>query len=125
MCGSFALVLREWVEGYVRAWDSNDPDDIGALFTDDAVYLTEPYAEPWRGREAIVSGWLKNKDEPGDATFDWRPLLESPEVSILTGTTVYHDPPRTYSNLWVIRLDPDGRCREFTEWWMEHRAAAG
>jgi hypothetical protein len=23
-----------------------------------------------------------------------------------------------YSNLWVIRFDADGRCREFTEWYM-------
>ena len=26
---------------------------------------------------------------------------------------------RTYSNLWVIRFAPDGRAREFTEWWMK------
>ena len=29
-------------------------------------------------------------------------------------------PPSTYSNLWVIRLDAEGRCTEFTEWWMQH-----
>jgi ketosteroid isomerase-like protein len=114
------VVLSEWVEGYRRAWDSNDPAEIGALFTDDALYFTEPYLEPWRGREAIVAGWLSRKDEPGDATFDWQPLLETGDVSILTGTTVYREPPITYSNLWVIRHDADGRCREFTEWWMKH-----
>ena len=26
------------------------------------------------------------------------------------------------SNLWVIRLDPEGRCAEFAEWWMQHPA---
>jgi hypothetical protein len=25
----------------------------------------------------------------------------------------------TYSNLWVIRLDAEGRARAFTEWWMD------
>jgi ketosteroid isomerase-like protein len=113
-------VLAEWIDGYVRAWNSNDPAEIGALFTDDAVYSTEPYAEPWRGREAIVEGWLKIKDEPGNATFEWRPLVETPEASIIVGTTVYREPPETYSNLWVIRLDSGGRCREFTAWWMKH-----
>jgi hypothetical protein len=37
---------RAWVEGYVRAWNSNDPAAIGALFSEDAAYHTEPYGEP-------------------------------------------------------------------------------
>jgi hypothetical protein len=39
---------------------------------------------------------------------------------VVTGTTTY--PDRVFSNLWVIRLTPEGTCREFTEWWMEHQA---
>lgn len=35
--------LTTWVDGYVRAWASNDPDDIGRLFTDDATYYTAPF----------------------------------------------------------------------------------
>lgn len=113
-------MLTEWVEAYVRAWESNDPEEIAALFTDEALYYTEPHAEPWRGRAEIVERWLERKDEPGQATFTWRPLAQTSDVSILVGTTAYREPPRTYSNLWVVRLEPDGRCREFTEWWMEH-----
>jgi ketosteroid isomerase-like protein len=110
--------LSDWVERYRRAWDSNDPDDIRALFTGDALYYTEPYAEPWRGHEEIVAGWLDHKDEPGDATFEWEPLVEAGDVSTLTGTTDYGEPK--YDNLWVIRFAADGRAREFTEWYMQH-----
>jgi SnoaL-like protein len=120
--GTLARVLERWIEGYVRAWNSNDPDAIGALFTDDALYHTEPFAAPWRGRAEIVEGWLERKDEQGAATFDWQPLVVTPDLSIATGTATYHEPPHIYSNLWLVRLDPDGRCREFTEWWMEHPA---
>jgi uncharacterized protein (TIGR02246 family) len=112
-----------WVDGYVRAWNSNDPGAIGALFTDDATYHTEPYGEPWRGRDEIVRRWLGRRDEPGDTEFRWHPLTVTPEVAVVEGTTTYRDPPRTYSNLWVVRLAPDGRCTEFTEWWMQHPGA--
>jgi uncharacterized protein (TIGR02246 family) len=107
-----------WVDGYVQAWNSNDPADIGALFTEDAEYYTAPFREPWRGREQIVAGWLDRKDEPGEARFEWRPLVVTDELVIVEGTTTY--PEETFSNLWVIRLEAAGRCREFTEWWMEH-----
>lgn len=113
-------MLDEWVRGYVRSWNSNDPAEIGSLFTEDALYYPEPFTEPWRGRSEIVARWLERKDEPGQATFEWQPLVETSDVSIVTGRTVYRDPAVVYSNLWVIRLDPEGRCREFTEWWMDH-----
>ncbi|TRW43213.1 nuclear transport factor 2 family protein [Georgenia yuyongxinii] len=112
--------LTDWMEGYVRAWNSNDPADIQALFTEDAVYLTEPYAEPWQGRNAIVRGWLEIKDEPGQTTFRWEPLAVEGDLHLVQGRTEYRiDPPRSYRNLWAIRLDGDGRCFEFTEWWMK------
>jgi hypothetical protein len=109
--------LDRWIEGYVRAWNTNDAADIEALFTEDAEYRTEPYNPPWRGRAAIVEGWLAHRDKPGETSFDWEPLVTG-EVAVVQGTTRY--PGRTFSNLWVIRLAPDGRCREFGEWWMEH-----
>jgi hypothetical protein len=111
-------LLARWIDGYVTAWSSNEPDDIGALFTEDAEYVTEPYATPWRGRRTIVDQWIEHKDEPGDASFAWSPLVVTPDVAVVQGHTVYREPPRTYDNLWVIRLADDGRCRSFTEWWM-------
>jgi ketosteroid isomerase-like protein len=112
-------VLSDWIAAYLRAWDSNDPAEIGALFTDDALYYIEPAAEPWCGRDAIVEGWLGRKDEPGDATFEWQPLVDTVDLGVITGRATYST--QRYSNLWVIRFDGEGRCREFTEWWMLDR----
>jgi ketosteroid isomerase-like protein len=114
--------LADWMAAYERAWSSNDPEEIGALFTNDALYFTTPFREPWRGRAEIVENWLDRKDEPGGWRFEWQPLVETSELAIITGTTTYLDPPQIYSNLWVLRLGQDGRCREFTEWWMEQEA---
>jgi ketosteroid isomerase-like protein len=113
--------LSAWIDRYVHAWNSNDPTDITALFTPDAEYFTAPFRPPWRGPDEIVRGWLRHQDEPGETTFDWQPLTVSAGVAIIQGTTTY--PGTTYSNVWVIRLDDAGRCRHFTEWWMEHPAS--
>ena len=39
---------RAWIDAYVEAWNSNDPGQIGALFTPDGEYWSEPW-EVWRG----------------------------------------------------------------------------
>ena len=114
--------LTAWMDRYVAAWASNDTGDIAALFTEDATYRTEPYAEPWRGRDAIVRHWLDRKDEPGAYTFRWHPVAVAGDLGVVQGETTY--PDRTYSNLWLIRLDDAGTCTEFTEWWMERTAAS-
>ena len=112
--------VTTWIGGYLRAWNSNDPSDIGVLFTEDADYYTAPFRPPWRGRQQIVEDWLGRRDEPGETTFKWHPIAITDDVAIIQGSTTY--PDHRFSNLWVIRLDADGRCREFTEWWMEHPA---
>jgi ketosteroid isomerase-like protein len=108
----------EWGAAYVRAWETNDPADIGALFTDDAVYEYRPDdPEAAHGRDAIVASWLESRDEPGTWAFDWRLLVDTPELVIITGRTEY-PAEKDYDNLWVIRLAPDGRATHFTEWYM-------
>jgi hypothetical protein len=110
--------LTRWINGYVRAWNSNEPSEIGALFAEGAVYRTAPFDPPWQGRDRIIENWLERRDDPGETSFRWQPVAVTDEVAVVSGTTIY--PEQVFSNLWLIRLDPDGRCREFTEWWMQH-----
>ncbi len=113
-------MIDGWVERYVRAWNSNDPGDIGDLFGADAEYRTEPYGKPWVGRASIVSNWLARLDDPGDTTFDWHRVVVQGDLAVIEGTTRYRTEGSVFSNLWLVRLDPDGRCSSFTEYWMEH-----
>lgn len=110
--------IASWVDGYQHAWDTNDPADIIALFTPDAEYRAAPHDAPWVGHDAIVAGWLGARDEPGDATFSWRALVDNPDIGVVQGVTVYAN-SSTYDNLWIISLAPDGRARSFTDWWVE------
>jgi ketosteroid isomerase-like protein len=111
-------VVNSWIENYLKAWTSNEPDDIRALFTEDAVYATRPHdPSPWRGHEDIVEQWLEARDEPDDWTFEWKLLGVDGDTAFLQGVTTYVTGP-TYDNLWVITFAPDGRASEFTEWFM-------
>jgi ketosteroid isomerase-like protein len=109
--------VTAWIGNYQVAWRTNDPGDIGNLFAEDAAYFPEPYGTPWRGRDEIVQKWLARKDEPDTWAFEWHPLIVTDDLAIIEGRTVY--PDRTYSNMWVLRLDQSGQARQFTEWWMD------
>ncbi len=109
-----------WVERYVATWESNDPAAIGDLFAEDATYRQRPDDDPWQGRDGIIAGWLENKDDPGAWTFRSEVLAVADDLAFVRGWTHYTDPP-DYLNLWVLQFDGDGRCVDFTEWWMQPR----
>lgn len=92
--------VKSWLAGYVRAWTTNDPADIEALFTPDAIYRPTPHSDGWRGHAAIVDGWLGRKDDPGTCSFE-PPIPESrraPDRSSrqsvwnTSGIVSHHDP---------------------------------
>jgi len=112
----------EWMAGYRRAWLSNDADDIRSLFTEDAVYRRTPFAEPWVGREAIVAAWLAIDDQPELTTFEWTELGVADGLAVVEGRTGYPE-LGVFSNLWLLRLEPDGRVSQYREWWMRDRRA--
>lgn len=113
-----AAPLRRWIDAYVGAWETNDPDAIAALFTPDGIYQIEPW-QIQRGREEIVAGWLEHADKPGDTSFHWWHVARDGDLWIVEARTRYHNLDRDYANLWLIDLDDEGRARSFAEWWKQ------
>jgi hypothetical protein len=110
--------LQAWLDAYTAAWRSSEEAAIGDLFSSDAAYRYHPYDKPLRGREAIVADWLEEPDEPGSWEASYAPLLVEGDRAVAAGETRYAD-GRTFSNLFVLEFDGEGRCRDFTEWYME------
>jgi ketosteroid isomerase-like protein len=120
------VVIENWMRAYLRAWSTDDPDDIKALFTEDALYFPEPYSDPWEGHGGIVREWIARGDSDRDWSFNYELVDLHDDLAIVRGHTHYAEyrsaklePEVDYENLWLIRFAPDGRAREFTEWWMK------
>lgn len=117
--------FQGWLDRYVEAWKSYDPQQIGDLFSENAIYRYHPQDEPVTGRDAIVADWLDEKDEPGTYDARYEPLAIDGDVHVAQGWSRYFDaqgePSDEYCNVYVCRFDADGRCAEFTEYWIQNR----
>jgi ketosteroid isomerase-like protein len=124
--------VDEWLDAYVAAWKSHDRAEIGALFSADVAYRYHPYDEPVRGRDAVIRSWL-GEDEADEAstrdpegTYDasYRVVALDGDVAVATGSSTYRTSPdgpidKVFDNCFVMRFDAAGRCREFTEWFIQ------
>ena len=121
-----------WLAAYVAAWRSYDPSEIAALFSADVSYRYHPYDEPIVGRDAVVEAWLGEGDHEGasgrdaEGTYDgeYRAVAVDGDVAVATGTSWYLDVPggeidELFHNAFVMRFDDEGRCSEFTEWFVK------
>lgn len=112
--GSFG----DWLARYFRAWASNDPADVGALFAEDAEYFTGPFSVPQQGRAAIVERWTGGVQMDVRASFE--PLAVNGDVGVahwnVRSRTVAGS-LREWDGMLVITFDAGGRCREHREWY--------
>ncbi len=123
---------QRWLDRYVAAWVSYEREAIGALFSEDVVYRYHPYDEPILGRDAVVASWLgesgsddaSTRDDPGTYDATYSPVAVDGDVVVATGTSTYRESPggpvvRVYENCFVMRFDSAGRCRDFTEYYIQ------
>ena len=123
--------VQDWLDRYVAAWKSYDVDDIGELFSDDVAYRYHPSDEPIVGRAAVVASWQEESesgdasshDEPGTYDASYAPFAVDGDLAVATGTSSYRESPdgpfvRVYDNCFLMRFDDNGRCREFTEFYI-------
>jgi hypothetical protein len=114
--------VDRWLERYVVAWRSYDREAIGDLFSEDASYRYHPYdAEAVEGRGAIVDLWLEDRDEPGSWEASYEAYAVEGDRAVAVGTSSYASGD-VYDNVYLLRFDDDGRCAEFTEWFMKRPA---
>jgi hypothetical protein len=125
-----------WLDAYVEAWRTYDPNQIRALFSDDVAYRYHPSDEAIVGADAVAASWLgetdadgaSSRDAPGTYDADYAPVAVDGDIVVARGWTSFRQGPggpveRVYDNCFLIRFDDAGRCREFTEFYVRRPSA--
>ena len=120
-----------WAATWKRCWETLERDPIVALYAESITYSSEPFREPYRGRDGVrayldgsfgeesdVRAWFGEPVVEGDraAVSWWATLNESGERITLAGTS-------------VLRFDADGLATDQWDAWNQasgwHEPPAG
>lgn len=107
-----------WLERYFAAWVSNDPDEVAALFSEDAEYSYGPFREAAHGRDEIVRAWVDGGVPPGLRTR-FEPLaIEGDRGVAHWNVTFAGDGGGTVEidGILLCTFDAQGRCTLHREW---------
>src|SRR5689334_1601674 len=115
--------FRNWLDRYQRAWETRDFAIAETLFTADATYQETPFSEPFRGYEAIIQYGLSVNPRQVNIQFHYEILAVNNETGLGIahwGVSFIQTPEMakvTLDGIFVVRLNADGVCTEFREWW--------
>lgn len=110
--------VEAWIEAYELAWRTPGVEALGELFTADASYSQGPYQDPVVGLPAIGRMWEAQRDGPDEVfRMDTEVVAVDGDTAVVRAEVWYGDPvTQEYRDLWVVRLDDEGRCTWFEEW---------
>ncbi len=120
--------VSQWVADYEDAWRAPGTDGLAMLFSNDATYLHSPYEQPVVGLDAICRMWEDDRDGSNEIfTLTTEILAVEGATAVVRAEVHYGEPLRQeYRDLWILRLEDDGRCAWFEEWpyWPGHPYSA-
>jgi len=122
------VTVQGWLDRYVHAWKKYDRAEIAALFNENVAYQFNPWDTPLHSRDAVVSAWLDpaTHDDPQSFEAHYEPVIIEGDTAVVRGISTYYTDAthtaigRQFANLWIVRFDEAGACREFIEWFFEN-----
>ncbi len=121
--------LTGWVDRYEQAWRTAGTELLADLFSSDATYRMSPFEDEVRGLGAIADMWEAEREGPEEVfTMQAEVVTVEGDTGVVRAEVAYGAPTSMlYRDLWVVRLDEQGRCFHFEEWpfWPGRPRSAG
>ena len=113
--------FQSWLAAYGRAWQERNPQAAAELYAENATYQLTPFAEPMRGRAAILEYWSNVARTQENVQFESEILAVTAELGIARWWASFVIvPQRLHTRLdgiFFICLDARQRCTSLREWW--------
>lgn len=123
--------FESWLDAYGRAWQTRDPEAAAALFTEDATYQETPFAEPMRGRAAILEYWSHVRRSQEQIRFSYEILTTSGSLGIARWWSSFVRIPSKETvkldGIFVLTFSANNLCQKLREWWQrqEYKTVTG
>lgn len=105
-----AEAAQRWADTWRTAWERLDADPIIALYSHDAIFSSQPFRPPYRGREGVAS-YIRQAfgDEQRPVPRFGTPVVEGDRASVPWWTEVTEAGAEiTLAGTSLLRFDDSG-----------------
>ena len=111
---------RRWARAWTDGWESLDPEPIVACYAPDVLLSTEPFREPYRGREGVseyVTAALGEEEDPRVWMSD--PIVDGDRAAVewRAETKLVDGGAEKLAGVSLLRFDSAGLVVEQRDFW--------
>jgi hypothetical protein len=116
-----ASAARRWADVWQRAWEAEDTEAIVALYHADAVFSTQPFRTPYRGRSGVRDYVSRSfSEEEGPRVWVGEPVVGGEHAAIEWWAALTEDGIEiTLAGTSVLRFDAEGLVVEQRDTWNQ------
>jgi hypothetical protein len=115
-------LFKKWLEMLGQAWINRDPKGAADICIEDVVYHETPFGEPLKSRKEVEKIWDEVPRSQKDVEFGYEILTVTEEQGIARWWASFTRVPSglrdTLDGIFVVRLEDNGLCKEFHQWWV-------
>jgi ketosteroid isomerase-like protein len=110
---------RRWAAAWSTGWTALDQEPILACYADDAVLSTEPFREPYRGRDGVRAYVTRVFSEEEDPRVRFaEPIVDRDRAAVAWWASLREDgADTTLAGTSILRFDDAGLVREQWDAW--------
>jgi hypothetical protein len=110
-----------WIDAYVAAWSGRDDRLAADLFSEDVIYVNDPFGAPLIGRDTVVSYWRAAISQQEDIDLHARVVVEGAGRAAAEWWVTFRRDRAdvTLSASLLLSFDEHGRCTELHEHWLQ------
>ncbi len=115
---------RTWASAWKEGCEALDADPIVACYSPDAVFSTEPFREPYHGRQGVRAYTLRAfAEEREPRVLMSEPIIHGDRASVSWWATLIDEgQDATLAGTSVLRFDALGLVVEQWDTWNHHSA---
>jgi hypothetical protein len=118
--------FKTWLVSLGNAWINLDSKAAANICSEDVVYFENIFLDPLTSRTDVEKQWYKDLEFQKDVKFDFEIISVNQNVGVarwwatlmIVDPKSVHDETYIYDGIFVVRLDDQGLCKEFRQWFM-------
>lgn len=114
--------FEQWLNALGKAWINRNPKAAANICTENVLYFETPFDKPLTSRKEVEEIWQEVPKYQRDIEFSYEIISVNQKVGIAKWLASFTRLPSgikdTLDGIYVVKLDNNGLCKEFHQWWV-------
>jgi hypothetical protein len=114
-------LFEDWLDGLGKAWVNKDPVAASNLCSKNVIYYEDPFLPPLTNRDQVKNMWSEVPNSQKNIKYSYEIISIIQNMCITewsaSFTRIPSNTPAKLKGIYLVKLDSDGLCEEFHQWW--------